>query len=60
MADIRDTQDQAIRKTIREERARDAARALREVETARHAALAKTARLRALRLAREAGDDQQP
>ncbi len=39
---------------MREERARDAAAAMREYEAERRAVLVKTARLRALRLAHEA------
>lgn len=39
---------------MREERARDAALAMREYEAERLAVLAKTARLRALRLAQDA------
>ena len=39
---------------IKEHRARDAAQAMREIEAKRVAVLAKTARLRAARLAKEA------
>ena len=39
---------------IKEHRARDAAQAMREIEANRVAVLAKTARLRAARLAKEA------
>jgi len=58
MAAIKDTQEQAIRKAMREERARDAARALEEVEAARQSAIAKTARLRELRLAKAPSSDR--
>jgi hypothetical protein len=44
---------------MREERAKDAARALQEHEAERQAAIAKTARLRALRIAKEANAQQQ-
>lgn len=40
---------------MKEERARDAALAMREYEAERLAVLARTARLRAVRLAQEAG-----
>ena len=43
-----------------EERARDAALAMREYQAERVATLAKTARLRALRLANEAADAVHP
>jgi hypothetical protein len=56
MADIKDAQDNAIRASLRTERARDAARALQEIDTKKKDDLAKTSRLRALRLAREAGN----
>jgi hypothetical protein len=56
MSDVKDAQDRAIRATLRNERARDAARALQEHEAKKKADLAKTARLRALRLANEAGN----
>jgi hypothetical protein len=55
MSDIKDTQERAIRAALRDDRARDAARALQEVDADRKAALAKTARLRALRLAKATG-----
>ena len=48
--------DRASREAIREERARDAALAMKEYEAERRAVLANTERLRALRLAREAAD----
>jgi hypothetical protein len=41
---------------LKERRARDAAQAMREHEAKRVATLAKTARLRALRLAKEAAE----
>lgn len=55
MPDAKNTQASITRDTLRVERARDAARALQEVESERKATLAKTARLRAQRLAQEAG-----
>jgi hypothetical protein len=60
MSDVRDVQERAIRATMREERAKDAARALQEHEAERQAAIAKTARLRALRIAKQADAQQQP
>ena len=51
MTNVKDLQERAIRLAQREERARDAARALKEREIERKAAVEKTARLRALRLA---------
>jgi hypothetical protein len=53
MADVKDAQERAIRATLREERARDAARALHEHKVEQQATLDKTARLRALRLAQQ-------
>lgn len=53
MTEVEDAQNRANRVAIRDERAKDAARALQEVQTERKAALAKTARLRALRLAQQ-------
>jgi hypothetical protein len=55
MSDIKDAQDRAIKASLREDRARDAARALLEIDTKKKADLAKTSRLRALRLAQESG-----
>ena len=46
--------------TAKEERARDAALAMREYEAEKLAVRANTARLRALRLAKEAGDKPAP
>jgi hypothetical protein len=54
MPSLRDAQERAKRLAQREERARDAALAVEEYEAERLAVLAKTARLRALRLAQEA------
>jgi hypothetical protein len=51
MSTVKDTQDRAVRVALKEDRARDAARALQEREAERKAAIDKTARLRALRLA---------
>jgi hypothetical protein len=45
---------------MKERRARDAAQAMREHEAKRVATLAKTARLRALRLAKEAEAEAAP
>jgi hypothetical protein len=56
MTEVEDAQNRANRVAIRDERAKDAARALQEVKTDRKAALAKTERLRALRLAQETGN----
>jgi hypothetical protein len=52
MSDVKDAQERAIRAALRDERARDATRALQEHEAKKEADLAKTARLRALRLAK--------
>jgi hypothetical protein len=60
MSDVKDAQERAIRAAMREERARDAARALQEVESERQTALAKTARLRELRLAKKPANDPHP
>jgi hypothetical protein len=54
MSDIKDAQDRAIRASLRVERARDATRALQELNSKKQADLVKTARLRALRLAKAA------
>ena len=51
MSTVKETQERATRIALKEDRARDAARALQEREAERKAAIAKTARLRALRLA---------
>jgi hypothetical protein len=50
-----DAKDRAARAAIKNDRTRDASRAMQEYEAKRRAALDKTARLRALRLAHEAG-----
>jgi hypothetical protein len=50
----------AARAAAREERARDAALALKQYEADKLAVLDKTARLRALRLAKETADALQP
>ena len=50
----------AAQVAAREERARDAALAMQQYEADKLAILDKTARLRALRLAREAADAVQP
>jgi hypothetical protein len=59
MSDIKEAQDRAIKASLREDRARDAARALQEIDAKKKADLAKTSRLRALRRAREAGSASQ-
>lgn len=46
--------DRAAREAMKEDRARDAALAMKEYEAERRAVLANTERLRALRLAKEA------
>ena len=51
MSTLKEAQERATRIALKEDRARDAARALHEREVERKAAIAKTARLRALRLA---------
>jgi hypothetical protein len=51
MSNVKDAQDRAVRIALKEDRARDAARALQEREAERKAAVDKTAKLRALRLA---------
>ena len=56
MTDIRVSQDSAARNALKEERARDAARALREYESEKKAIATKTERLKALRLAKEAAE----
>jgi hypothetical protein len=47
--------DRAAREAMKEERDRDAAMAMKEYQAEKHAVLANTERLRALRLAREGG-----
>jgi hypothetical protein len=49
-----EAQERAAKTATKENRARDAARAMREYEAEKLAVLTKTARLRALRLAKEA------
>jgi hypothetical protein len=51
--------DRAARIAMKEERARDAALAMEEYEAEKRAVLANTERLRALRLAQEAGNGLQ-
>jgi hypothetical protein len=51
MSNVKDAQDRAVRIALKEDWARDAARALQEREAERKAAVDKTAKLRALRLA---------
>ena len=53
MSSLKNSAEFAAKAAIKEERARDAARAMREYQAERAATLAKTARLRALRLAKE-------
>jgi hypothetical protein len=50
-----DSKNRAVRTTLKDDRAREAARAMNEYEAKRAADLKKAARLRALRLAHEAG-----
>jgi hypothetical protein len=49
-----DSKNRAVRTTLKDDRAREAARAMNEYEAKRSADLKKAARLRALRLAHEA------
>jgi hypothetical protein len=51
MSTVKEAQERATRIALKEDRARDAARALQEREAERKAAILKTAQLRALRLA---------
>jgi hypothetical protein len=53
MSLLKNSAELAAKAAVKEERARDAARAMREYQAERAATLAKTARLRALRLAKE-------
>jgi hypothetical protein len=53
MSSLKNSAELAAKAAVKEERARDAARAMREYEADRAATLAKTARLRAMRLAKE-------
>jgi len=48
--------DRTAREAMKEQRDRDAAMAMKEYEAERRAVLANTERLRALRLARDAGE----
>lgn len=48
--------DRAAREAMKKDRERDATAAMKEYEAERRAVLANTERLRALRLAKEAGD----
>jgi hypothetical protein len=50
--------DQAARLAMRQDRARDAERAMQEYQAERHAVVANAERLRALRLAREANGEK--
>jgi hypothetical protein len=54
MPALDEAQERAARTATKENRARDAARAMREYEAQKLAVLTNTARLRALRLAKEA------
>jgi hypothetical protein len=54
--DSRSTQQQGSAPAKKEARAREAAQAMRDYEANRAAIRAKTARLRAIRLAKEAGN----
>jgi len=53
-------QDRALRVAKREERARDASRAMHEIKSEKQAELSKTARLKALRLANMANEVAAP
>jgi hypothetical protein len=55
---VKDSKQRAAAAAMKEQRARDGAQALREYEAEKLALQAKTARLRALRLAKEAGSRQ--
>ena len=59
MSSSNEREDQAIKTAMKEERARDAKRAMQEYEAEKAAVRAKTARLRALRLANEARNPPQ-
>lgn len=56
----RNAETRSAKAAVREERARDAALARQQYEAEKLAILDKTARLRALRLAKEAVDATQP
>lgn len=56
MTATKDVQTPTAKAEIKEERAREAAKAMQEYQSERLAVLARTARLRAQRLAREAAD----
>ncbi len=60
MAASKDPEQRAAITAKKEERARDGAQAMKEYEAEQRAVLAKTERLRALRLAREAAGDAEP
>ncbi|WP_119299619.1 hypothetical protein [Dongia deserti] len=56
----KNTEARAAREAEREKRAKDAALAMQQYEAEKRAVLDKTARLRALRLAKEADDALKP
>ena len=56
MSDQSQDEKQAAKAALREQQARDAELAMRDYEAEKLAVAAKTARLRALRLAKEAGE----
>jgi phosphotransacetylase len=56
MSSTKDAQERAVRAETKEERARDAAQAMHEYQKEKLAVLARTARLRAERLAKEADE----
>jgi hypothetical protein len=60
MPSSKEAKQRAAKTAVKEERARDAARAMQEYEAQKVAARAKTARLRALRLAKEAETGSSP
>jgi hypothetical protein len=55
VAELKPRPDRATRDAMKEDRARDAALAMKEYEADKRAVLTNTERLRALRLAKEAG-----
>jgi hypothetical protein len=56
MTATKDAEARTVKSETKEERARDAAQAMQDYQAERRAVLAKTARLRAERLAKEAAD----
>ena len=60
MPTSKSTQERSAKSAMKAERERDAALAMKEYEAEKLAVRARTARLRALRLAKEAGSRPQP